>query len=66
VFRKAHQDADVPHPGSLLPARRKWPRRRAAEQGEEFAPSHSITSSARSMIDDGTVRPRLCKLKRAF
>jgi hypothetical protein len=34
---------------SLLRARLKRPRDRAAEQGDELAPVHSITSSARAM-----------------
>ena len=42
----------------LLRARREWPRRRrAAEQRDELAPSHSITSSARPSSGSGTVRP---------
>ena len=31
--------------------------RRAAEQRDELAPFHSITSSARASSDGGTVRP---------
>ena len=38
-----HQRADPPHPLALLRARRERPRRRAAEQGDELAPPHSIT-----------------------
>src|SRR5262245_23214327 len=42
----------------LLRARRERPRRRrAAEQRDEFASPHSITSSARASSDGGTVRP---------
>src|SRR5262249_1255060 len=42
----------------LLRARRKRPRRgRAAEQRDEHAPSHSITSSARPTSGSGTLRP---------
>src|SRR6516162_3766044 len=42
----------------LLPARRERPRRRrAAEQRDELATSHSITSSARASIVVGTSRP---------
>jgi hypothetical protein len=33
------EHADAPHPLALLRARRDWPCRRAAESGEEFAPS---------------------------
>src|SRR5215468_9100902 len=31
--------------------------RRAADERDELAPLHSITSSARTRIDDGTTRP---------
>ena len=42
------EHADAPHPLALLRARRQRPRRRrAAEQRDELAPVHSITSSAR-------------------
>src|SRR5262249_6736758 len=41
----------------LLRARRKRPRRRAAEQANERAPFHSITSSARASSVGGMVRP---------
>src|SRR5262252_2770092 len=42
----------------LLRPRREWPRRRrAAEQGDEVAALHSITSSARASSVDGTSRP---------
>src|SRR5262249_48221171 len=40
-----------------LRARRERPRHRAAEQRDEFAPPHSITSSAVICIINGTVRP---------
>src|SRR6516164_7611006 len=36
---------------------RERPRRRAPEPGDEVAPFHSITSSARSKIDGATARP---------
>src|SRR5262249_11108243 len=42
----------------LLRASRKRPRRRAAEQRDELAPSHSITSSARASSVGGTSRAR--------
>src|SRR5262249_4698053 len=41
----------------LLRARREWPCRRAADQRDELAPFHSITSSARRRNDSGIVRP---------
>src|SRR5262249_51220994 len=51
-------DADAPHALALLRARCEWQRgRRAAEQGDERAPFHSITSSARSRNEFGIVRP---------
>jgi hypothetical protein len=44
---KIRQHANPPHPLGLLPARRERPGdRRAAEQRDELAASHSITSSA--------------------
>src|SRR5262249_54574673 len=56
IVRKEH--ADAPHPLALLRARCERPCRRAAEATEEYTPpNHSITSSARSRIDGGTVRP---------
>src|SRR5262249_6234280 len=43
----------------LLRARRERPRRRrAAEERDELAPPHSITSSARPANGSGTVSPR--------
>ena len=54
----AHEHADAPHPLGLLRARRERPRRRrAAEQRDELAPPHSITSSARASSVGGTSRP---------
>src|SRR5262249_44039334 len=41
----------------LLRARHHRPSRRAAEQRDEVAPSHSITSSAAASSLSGTVRP---------
>jgi hypothetical protein len=40
-----------------LRARRERPCGRAAEEGDELAAFHSITSSARAMSVGGTVRP---------
>src|SRR5262249_6554071 len=42
------------HARRLLRARRKRPDRRAAEQSDELAPLHSITSSARASSVGGT------------
>src|SRR5262249_30084570 len=50
------QEANPPR-ARLLRARREGPHSRAAEQGNELAPSHSITSSARARRDGGTSRP---------
>src|SRR5262249_32663508 len=53
-----NQHADAPHPLALLRARHERPRRRrAAEQREELAALHSITSSARASNVGGTSRP---------
>jgi hypothetical protein len=55
-----HQHADAPHPLSLLRACHERPRsRRAAEQRDELAALHSITSSARASSVGGTVRPSI-------
>src|SRR5262249_46000533 len=43
--------------GALLRPRRERPCRRAAEERDDLAAFHSITSSARSRIDGGTARP---------
>src|SRR5215469_8457011 len=42
----------------LLRARREWPRRCAAEQRDEGAALHSITSSARASSVGGTSKPK--------
>src|SRR5262249_25293381 len=53
-----HEHADPAHL-RLLRARRQRPRRRrAAEQRDEIATFHSITSSASNCIELGTPRPR--------
>src|SRR5262249_36273144 len=41
----------------LLRPRNNWPRRRTADERDELAPPHSITSSARASKVSGTVRP---------
>src|SRR5262245_30216976 len=53
----AHEHADTSHLVGLLRARRQRPRRRAAEQRDELAPLHSITSSARASSDGGISMP---------
>src|SRR5204863_4333669 len=53
-----HQHTDPPHPIRLLRARRERPGgRRAAEQCDELAALHSLTSSAAASRVAGTVRP---------
>src|SRR6266478_5611078 len=53
------QHADAPHALALLRTRGEGPRnRRAADERDELAPLHSITSSARASSVGGTVRPR--------
>ena len=56
VGGEVHEHADPSHRARLLRPRRERPRRRAAEQRDELAPSHSITSSARASSVGGTVR----------
>jgi hypothetical protein len=54
----AHEHANPPHPLALLCARRERPGGRcAAEQRDELAALHSITSSARASRVGGMVRP---------
>src|SRR5262245_51800888 len=55
--RLAHEHADALHPLRLLRSRCDRPGRRAAEQRDERAALHSITSSARPSSGSGTVRP---------
>jgi hypothetical protein len=57
VRGRIHEHADAPHP-LLLRVRRERPScRRAADERDEVAASHSITSSARASKLSGTVRP---------
>src|SRR5262245_9812401 len=56
---RLHTDkSDAQHLWVLLRTRRERPRGHATEQRDEFAPFHSITSSARTSNDCGIVRPR--------
>src|SRR5205814_576060 len=58
IVCEAHQHADAAHALALLRPRRERPcHRRAAEQGYELAPPHSITSSACASRLCGTARP---------
>src|SRR5262245_25367661 len=54
--RRAAEESDHRH-RRLRRARRGRPRHRAAEQRDELAPFHSITSSARASNVGGTARP---------
>src|SRR5215467_1668478 len=56
VWSGGQQHAYAAHPLALLRARRHRPNRRAAEQRDECAPLHSITSSARASSIGGTSR----------
>src|SRR5215211_4107531 len=51
------KESDRRQPAGLLRADRDRPRRRAADKGDEGAPFHSITSSARASRGGGTSRP---------
>src|SRR5262245_13440806 len=63
AFANGRQPAEAPPALALLRARRKRPRRSAAEKRDELAPlqlrDHSITSSARSRMDVGNAIPKL-------
>src|SRR6516162_5200331 len=65
VGGEVHEYANAPHALSLLRARCERPRnRRAAEQRDERAPPHSITSSARASSVGGTSRPSVLAVLR--
>src|SRR6516225_5066240 len=56
--RSRAQESDGRQPRGLLRTRRERPRgRRAADERDELAPLHSISSSARPERGSGTVRP---------
>src|SRR5437660_546816 len=58
VRARVREHADAPHPLALLRARDERPsRRRAAEQRDERASPHSITSSAATSNFSATLRP---------
>jgi NAD(P)-dependent dehydrogenase (short-subunit alcohol dehydrogenase family) len=58
VRRCGEENANAPHAPALLRAHRKRPgHRRTAEQRDELASFHSITSSARCWSRGGTSRP---------
>src|SRR5262249_43886450 len=52
-----HKHANPPHTLRLLRARRERPRGRAAEEHDEVAAVHSMTSAARRRNDSGIARP---------
>src|SRR5215472_11134988 len=52
-----YEHADAPHPLGLLRARRERPRGRAADERDELAPFHSITSSASASSVGGRSSP---------
>jgi hypothetical protein len=56
---------DAPYSFGLLRARHQRPHcRRAADQPDELAPFHPITSSAVASSDGGTVRPGILAVLR--
>src|SRR5262249_8661334 len=57
VLGPVHEHADAPHALALLRPHRERPRRRAAEQRDELAAFHSMTSSARASRVGGTSMP---------
>src|SRR5215468_5748484 len=57
VCGERHEHAHAPHGLALLRARCERPHSRAAEQRDERAPPHSITSSALACSVSGTVSP---------
>src|SRR5262249_8170854 len=58
IFALWHEHTHTPDALGLLRPRAKWPRSRPAEQRDELAALHSITSSARCCRNQGTSRPR--------
>jgi hypothetical protein len=60
IVRGCRQEhANPPHRLALLRSRRKRPHSRAAEERDELATAHSITSSAVASSLSGTVRPSI-------
>src|SRR5262249_5295206 len=58
VLRQVHQHPNAPDAVRLLRARRERPCDRAAEEGDERAAFHSITSSVRASSEMGGSSPR--------
>src|SRR5262249_28289029 len=63
LWRTTAQESDRRH-RRLLCARRERPYRRAAEQFDELAPLHSITSSARNKSDAGMDKPKASAVRK--
>src|SRR5262249_43474216 len=63
VGGEGHQYADAPPPLALLRTRRERPRNRAAEQSDDLATVHSITSSAATRSLSGTVSPSILAVR---
>jgi hypothetical protein len=57
VIVASHEHADAPYAVALPRPRRERPRRRAAEEGDELAALHSITSSAMASSIGGMSSP---------
>src|SRR5262245_47235987 len=57
VVGNRHKYPEPSHPFGLRPRRERPHRRRAADQRDELAPSHSISSSASNWIELGTSMP---------
>src|SRR5262245_24610028 len=64
ILGETHQNANPQAAPGLLRPRRERPRRRPAEQRDEFAAPHSITSSARASSVGGTSRPSALEVLR--
>src|SRR5262249_46010893 len=63
--RRAQAGVDQPNFEALLRARRERPRgRRSADERDELAAPHSITSWAAAMSFSGTLRPSACAVLR--
>src|SRR5262245_1054022 len=57
AFRLTHQHSDEPDAWFVLRARRDRPHYRTADQRDELATPHSITSSAMASSEGGTSMP---------
>src|SRR5262249_9647194 len=64
IIQRGTKHAEPDGPTRMLRPRHYRPRRRAAEQRDEGAPVHSITSSARASSVGGTSRPSVLAVVR--